>query len=219
MMTTKIQLITALVAAILTVDVTAQETVKATVTAEVSYASEDTAFNTAVAQLEADLVKAMEEFAKAGKPDTERIKDFDTQLAKINQALQITADDGVLDQSIKKAIDMQTERIRKYEALSISEKLDAEKRGQYEEFVKKAKDRQNKIATNRTSLRRLRSNLADARNAVETNKQFYIDAIAENELELASQALDSVNKSMLKVTQVINDMKQMDDGPSGKPQQ
>jgi len=218
-MKTKSQLIAALAAAIFAVGVTAQEPSKATEAAKGSDASGDTGFNAAVNQLEVDLVKAMEEFAKAGKPDTERVKDFDTQLAKIDQALQVTADGGALDQSIKKAVDMQTERIRKYEALSISEKLDAEKRGQYEEFVKKAKDRQNKIATNRTSLRRLRSNLQDARNAVDTNKQFYIDAVAENELELAAQALDSVNKSMLKVTQVINDMKQIDVRPSSKPQQ
>jgi hypothetical protein len=43
--------------------------------------------------------------------------------------------------------------------------------------------------------------------------------MAEDQLEQASKALESVNKSMLSVTQAINDMKQLEIKSSGKVQQ
>jgi len=180
---------------------------------------QDTSFDDAVNNLEKDIIIAMDAFAKAGVPDATRVKLFDDQLKSIDGALAVTADGGEMDLRITAALALQNKRLRKYEALSIDQKLSADQRSQYEDFIKKGKKTANSILSNKTSLRRLRNNLEDSRVSVDANKQFYIDAVAEQELELASKALTTVNTSMLLLTQVINEMKSTNANLSNLPQQ
>ena len=180
---------------------------------------EETSFDIAVKELEKDIIVAMDAFARAGVPDNSRIADFDLQLQKIDGALAVTADGGELDLKITAALAAQNNRLRKYEALSIDQKLASDQREQYEEFIKKGKKTANSIMSNKTSLRRLRRNLEESRVSVDANKQFYIDAVAEKELELASKAFTTLNQSMLLLTQVINEMKSTRDNLNKLPQQ
>jgi len=213
--------IAALISAIFSISASAQ-TSGTVITSDAATKSEppqDTSFDDAVANLEKDIIVAMDAFAKAGVPDASRVKEFDDQLKSIDGALAVTADGGEMDQKITAALALQNKRLRRYEALSIDQKLSADQRSQYEDFVKKGKKTSNSILVNKTNLRRLRSNLEDSRVSVDSNKQFYIDAVAEKELELASKALTSVNSSMLLLTQVINEMKATSANLVNLPQQ
>ena len=219
--------IAALISAIFSISASAQtipsaQSSSTVITSDAATKSEppqDTSFDDAIANLEKNIIITMDAFAKAGVPDSSRVKQFDDQLKSIDGALAVTADGGELDQKITAALAVQNKRLRRYEALSIDQKLTADQRSQYEDFVKKGKKTSNSILVNKTNLRRLRSNLEDSRVSVDANKQFYIDAVAEKELELASKALTSVNESMLILTQVINEMKATSANLVNLPQQ
>jgi hypothetical protein len=221
------QFIAALILAIFSISASAQTipsaqasaTVATSDAAEKSKTPQNASFDDAVATLEKDIIVAMDAFAKAGVPDATRVKEFDDQMNSIDKALAVTADGGEMDLRITAALALQNKRLRRYEALSIDQKLSADQRSQYEDFVKKGKKTSNSILSNKTTLRRLRSNLEDSRTSVDANKQFYIDAVAEKELELASKALTSVNKSMLELTQMINAMKETNANLNNLPQQ
>lgn len=219
--------IAALISAIFSVSASAQTipsaqanvTVTTSDAAEKSKMPQNASFDYAVATLEKSIIVAMDAFAKAGVPDASRVKEFDDQLKSIDVALAVTANGGEMDLRITAALALQNKRLRRYEALSIDQKLSADQRLQYEDFVKKGKRTSNSILSNKTTLRRLRSNLEDSRVSVDSNKQFYIDAVAEKELELASKALTSVNSSMLALTQIINEMKDTSANLNNLPQQ
>ena len=166
-----------------TMEVAYGAAVSANISTNADASAGESGFGNAVKQLEADLIKALDGFNRAGAPDAERVKDFDDIVKAIDNALKVTDDGGGLDQAINKAIGQQNDRIRRYETQMIDPNLGPDRRSKYEEFVKKAKDRQTAIANQRASVRRLRSQLQDARKSVEGSKQFYIDAIAEQELD------------------------------------
>ena len=233
-MKNRMPLVVALVAAISTAAwINAQDTAAGSVTVaggvtlsgnaspKSSGGSGDTAFADAIKQLEESVTRSMEAFSKAGQPNDERLKGFDEQCAAIDNALKATTDGGALDQAINKAMDAQSARISRYETIANDPKaqITDDIRSSYEEFIKKAKERKTTIMNSRAILRRLRSDLSDARKSLDVNKQFYVDALAEDDLDMAGKALEDVNKSMVAVTKSIQALKAVETKSSGKVQQ
>ena len=176
-------------------------------------------FSSAVEKMEGDLLAAMEAFSKAGKPSEERLKDFDNQLGKIDEAIEVTKEGGKLDGAIDKALAAQEQRIKTYEAKATDPNTPAEMRDRYDQFVSKARDRRAKIIDQRIIMRKVRVALEKGRKDVGAHKQFYLDAIAENDLDIANESLKTVTESMKAVTESMSKFQTVSEKASGTVQE
>ncbi|MFZ4695949.1 MAG: hypothetical protein ACOYMV_12560 [Verrucomicrobiia bacterium] len=177
-------------------------------------------FQPALKQLTDSIAATMELFTKAGQPDAERMKGFERNIASIQQALDATAENGDLDKLIQKAVTKNTEIMKRMETSSNAADTPAEQRETYAKYAIRMKAALAECANQRIALLRTRAGLDERKQSILKNKQFYVDAIAMQDMEMANTALANTVASMKMVNTAIDELGQnLKQTKSGGPAQ
>ena len=153
----------------------------------------------ATEKLVANITAALAAFKEVNRPPQEKLAIFDKLIAEVRSANNLVAHDGELFVEIKKTVEMQLEKQKKWQAKSRDPETRASRRPIYRELALMEEENAKRIGNFQTLLQDLQKELDDKIKATGKDKEFYIDMIEAQQVKKATEVLDQVAVSMSEV--------------------